>query len=163
MGKVHTFYGNYQVMLKACAYIKALGKKGLKATTKNAVLNANYIKSKLKDIFELPYKESSLHEFVLSAKKAKENDVSTLNIAKRLLDYGQYAPTIYFPLVVKEALMIEPTETENLQTLDKFIETMKNISREIQKSPKKKKKAPNNTEIKKLDEAEAARNPDLRW
>lgn len=163
IGKVHSFYGNYGVMLKAYAYIKTLGSEGLKKTTENAVLNANYMKKKLKEEFLLPYKESSLHEFVLSGSKQKKAGASTLNIAKRLLDYGQYAPTIYFPLVVKEALMIEPTETENITTLDKFIEIMLNISREIQENPELVKNAPHNTVVRKLDEAEAARHPDLRW
>ncbi|MFW5998967.1 MAG: aminomethyl-transferring glycine dehydrogenase subunit GcvPB [Halanaerobiaceae bacterium] len=163
IGKVHSFYGNYQVMLKAYSYIKILGGRGLKETTENAVLNANYLKSELKNIFELPYQENSLHEFVLSAKKEKKEGISTLNIAKRLLDYNQYAPTIYFPLIVKEALMIEPTETENLKTLNKFVDTLKNISREIQKNPEIVQNAPHSTPVKKLDEAEAARNLNLKW
>ncbi len=162
-GKVHSFYGNYGVMLKAYAYIRALGGKGLKETTENAVLNANYMKTRLKEIYELPYEENSLHEFVLSGSRQKEKGSSTLNIAKRLLDYGQYAPTIYFPLVVKEALMIEPTETENISTLNKFIETMIIISREIEENPELVKNAPQNTPVRKLDEVKAAREPDLRW
>ncbi len=122
LGKVHAFYGNYGVMLKAYSYIRALGASGLKKTTENAVLNANYMKEKLKDEFILPYKENSLHEFVLSGiKQKKEEGVTTLHMAKRLLDYEQYAPTIYFPLIVKEAMMVEPTETENISTLNRFI------------------------------------------
>ncbi|MCG8514981.1 MAG: aminomethyl-transferring glycine dehydrogenase subunit GcvPB [Halanaerobiales bacterium] len=163
LGKVHAFYGNYGVMLKAYAYIRALGASGLKEATEHAVLNANYMKARLKDQFELPYQENSLHEFVLSGIRQKEKGVSTLNIAKRLLDYQQYAPTIYFPLVVKEALMIEPTETENIKTLDKFVETMKNISREIEEKPQLVKNAPHHTPVRKLDDVAAARNPDLRW
>ncbi|ACL71086.1 aminomethyl-transferring glycine dehydrogenase subunit GcvPB [Halothermothrix orenii] len=163
IGKVHSFYGNYAVMLRAYTYIRALGGKGLKEVTENAVLNANYLKVRLKDIYELPYEENSLHEFVLSGSRQKKKGVSTLNIAKRLLDYGLYAPTIYFPLIVKEALMIEPTETENLKTLNQFVETMKIISREIEESPELVKEAPRNTPVRKLDEAQAARNPDLRW
>ncbi len=163
LGKVHAFYGNYGVMLKAYAYIRALGASGLKEATEHAVLNANYMKARLKDQFELPYQENSLHEFVLSGIRQKEKGVSTLNIAKRLLDYQQYAPTIYFPLVVKEALMIEPTETENIKTLDKFVETMKNISREIEEKPHLVKNAPHHTPVRKLDDVAAARNPDLRW
>lgn len=162
-GKVQAFYGNYGVMLKAYAYIRALGASGLKETTENAVLNANYMKAKLKEIYELPYEENSLHEFVLSGNRQKEKGASTLNIAKRLLDYGQYAPTIYFPLVVKEALMVEPTETENLASLNKFVETMKIISREIEENPELVKNAPHNTPVRKLDEVKAAREPDLRW
>ncbi|MFP4662518.1 MAG: aminomethyl-transferring glycine dehydrogenase subunit GcvPB [Halanaerobiales bacterium] len=163
IGKIHGFYGNYAVMLRAYSYIRKLGAAGLKETTENAVLNANYMKACLKDEYYLPYKENSLHEFVLSGINQKEKGSSTLNIAKRLLDYGQYAPTIYFPLVVKEALMIEPTETENIDTLNKFVETMKIISREIEESPEMVKNAPYTTAVKKLDEVKAAREPDLRW
>ncbi len=163
IGKVHGFYGNYGVLIRAYSYIKTLGYKGLKKTTENAVLNANYMKSKLKDDFVLPYEENSLHEFVLSGIKQKEKGASTLNIAKRLLDYGQYAPTIYFPLVVKEAMMIEPTETENVETLNRFIDTLKIISKEIEDNPELVKNAPHNTSVRKLDEAKAAREPDLKW
>jgi len=163
IGKVHSFYGNYGVMLRAWAYIKTLGGSGLKKTTENAVLNANYLKARLKNDFELPYAEDSLHEFVLSGSRQKEEGVSTLQIAKRLLDYDQYAPTIYFPLVVKEAMMIEPTETENIGTLDHFVETMLTISREIKKDPELVNKAPHSTTVRKLDETKAARNPDLHW
>ena len=163
IGKIHTFHGNYGVMVRAFSYIRALGKEGLKKTTENAVLNANYMKTKLRDDFELPYEESSLHEFVLSGSKQKQKGASTENIAKRLLDYGQYAPTIYFPLVVKEALMIEPTETENLDTLNRFINTMKKIAEEVENDPELVKNAPHNTVVRKLDEAKAARHPDLKW
>ncbi|NLM96720.1 MAG: aminomethyl-transferring glycine dehydrogenase subunit GcvPB [Halanaerobiaceae bacterium] len=163
IGKIHTFYGNYAVLLKAYSYIRCLGAGGLKASTENAVLNANYLKEKLKDEFLLPYQEDSLHEFVLSGLKQKEMGIPALQIAKRLLDYGQYAPTIYFPLVVKEAMMVEPTETESLRTLDKFVETMKIISREIKEKPELVKNAPQLTPVKKLDEVKAAREPDLRW
>ncbi len=163
IGKVHSFYGNYGVMLRAWAYIKTVGGKGLKKTTENAVLNANYLKARLKENFELPYAEDSLHEFVLSGNRQKEEGVSTLNIAKRLLDYDQYAPTIYFPLVVKEAMMIEPTETENIETLDHFVETMLIIAREIKEDPELVKNAPHSTTVRKLDETTAARNPDLHW
>ncbi len=163
IGKLQAFYGNYGVMLKAYSYIRKLGANGLKETTENAVLNANYMKARLKDEYHLPYQENSLHEFVLSGIKQKEKGSSTLNIAKRLLDYGQYAPTIYFPLVVKEALMIEPTETENIKTLNKFVETMKIISREIEESPDLVKNAPHTTPIGKLDEVKAARETNLRW
>lgn len=163
IGKVHSFYGNYGVMLRAWSYIKTVGGEGLKKTTENAVLNANYLKARLKNNFELPFAEDSLHEFVLSGSRQKEEGASTLNIAKRLLDYDQYAPTIYFPLVVKEAMMIEPTETENIGTLDHFVETMLTISREIKEDPELVKNAPHSTTVRKLDETAAARNPDLHW
>lgn len=163
IGKVHAFYGNYAVLIRAYAYIKTLGSQGLKRTTENAVLNANYMKEKLKEDFLLPYGENSLHEFVLSGIRQKEKGISTLHIAKRLLDYNQYAPTIYFPLVVKEAMMIEPTETENIDTLNKFINILKDISKEVDENPEVVKEAPHNTSVRKLDEAKAAREPDLRW
>ncbi len=163
LGRVHAFYGNYGVMLRAYAYIRTAGAKGLKEITENAVLNANYMKHKLKDTYELPFASDSLHEFVLSGSRQKKEGISTVNIAKRLLDYKQYAPTIYFPLIVKEAIMVEPTETENLQSLDRFIETMKVISQEIEEEPELVRDAPHNTVVRKLDEAKAARNPDLRW
>ena len=163
MGRVHSFYGNYGVMIRAFTYIRGHGKSGLKEITENAVLNANYLKAKLIDDYELPFSADSLHEFVLSGSKQKEKGISTLNIAKRLLDYDQYAPTIYFPLIVKESMMIEPTETENLRSLDRFIETLETISREIDEDPEMVKNAPHTTVVRKLDEAKAARNPDLRW
>lgn len=164
LGKVHAFYGNYGVMLKAYSYIRALGASGLKKTTENAVLNANYMKEKLKDEFILPYKENSLHEFVLSGiKQKKEEGVTTLHMAKRLLDYEQYAPTIYFPLIVKEAMMVEPTETENISTLNRFIKTLQKIAQEVEEEPEMVKSAPHNTVVRKLDEAKAARQPDLKW
>lgn len=163
IGKVHSFYGNYGVMLRAWAYIKTVGGSGLKKTTENAVLNANYLKARLKENYELPYAEDSLHEFVLSGSRQKEEGASTLHIAKRLLDYDQYAPTIYFPLVVKEAIMIEPTETENIETLDRFVETMLTISREIIENPEIVKNAPHSTTVRRLDETKAAREPDLHW
>lgn len=163
IGKVHAFYGNYGVMLKAWAYIKTVGGKGLKRTSENAVLNANYLKARLKDEFEIPYAEDSLHEFVLSGSRQKAKGASALNIAKRLLDYEQYAPTIYFPLVVKEAMMIEPTETENIGTLDHFVETLLTISQEIKEDPELVINAPHSTVVRKLDETQAARKPDLHW
>lgn len=163
IGKVHSFYGNYGIMLRARAYIKTVGGPGLKKTTENAVLNANYLKSSLKEEFELPYAAASLHEFVLSGSRQKAAGVSTLNIAKRLLDYKQYAPTIYFPLVVKEAMMIEPTETESKATLDHFVATLLTIAREIEEDPELVRQAPQTTVVSKLDETKAARQPDLHW
>jgi glycine dehydrogenase subunit 2 len=163
LGKVHAFYGNYGVMLRAWSYIITIGGKGLKKTTENAVLNANYLKAKLIKEFELPYAADSLHEFVLSGSKQKKEGVSTLNIAKRLLDYDQYAPTIYFPLVVKEAMMIEPTETEDIRTLNRFVDTMLTIAREIKEDPELVNNAPHTTIVRKLDETKAAREPNLRW
>lgn len=163
-GRVHGFYGNYNVMIKAYSYIRGQGAQGLKEITENAVINANYLKHHLRREYELPFPAGSLHEFVISGKKhKKEYGVTTQHIAKRLLDYDQYAPTIYFPLIVDEAMMIEPTETENRQSLDRFIETMQKISEEAAEDPDLVKTAPHTTVVSKLDEAGAARNPDLSW
>ncbi len=163
-GKIHGYYGNYNVMIKAYSYIRGQGGKGLKEITENAVINANYLKHHLREEYELPFPAGSLHEFVISGKKhKKEYGVTTQHIAKRLLDYDQYAPTIYFPLIVDEAMMIEPTETENRESLDRFIETMEKISEEAEEDPELVKNAPHTTVVRKLDEAQAARNPDLSW
>ncbi|HHV60617.1 MAG TPA: aminomethyl-transferring glycine dehydrogenase subunit GcvPB [Clostridiaceae bacterium] len=163
IGRVKSFYGNFSVVLKAYAYIKAIGAKGLKEASEGAVLNANYIMSKLKKHYDLPFDRKCMHEFVLSGRKQAANGVSTLDIAKRLLDFGYHPPTIYFPLIVKEALMIEPTETESRETLDGFIETMIQIAKEAEETPEKVKGAPYKTVVVRLDEAGAARNPVLRW
>lgn len=164
LGRVHAFHGNYGVMLRAYSYIRGHGARGLKEVTENAVLNANYLKHQMLDEFELPFAADSLHEFVLSGKKQKkDHGVTTQEIAKRLLDYDQYAPTIYFPLIVEEALMIEPTETENLDSLNRFINTMLKISREAEENPEVVREAPHNTVVGHLDEAKAARDPDLCW
>ncbi len=163
IGRVKSFYGNFGVVLKAYAYIKSLGADGLLAASQTAVLNANYIMNKLKEYFELPFDRKCMHEFVLSGQKQKEKGVSTLDMAKRLLDFGYHPPTIYFPLIVKEAIMIEPTETESRETLDEFILAMIQIAEEAENDPQKVKGAPYNTVVVRLDEAGAARNPVLRW
>ncbi|NYE56370.1 aminomethyl-transferring glycine dehydrogenase subunit GcvPB [Carboxydothermus ferrireducens] len=163
IGKVRTFYGNFLVVVKAYTYLKALGGEGLTDVSQKAVLNANYLREKLKKYFYLPYDRLCKHEFVLSGKWQKEKGVRTLDIAKRLLDYGVHPPTIYFPLIVDEALMIEPTETESKETLDRFIEVMIAISREVEENPELLHEAPHVTPVKRLDEVGAARNPILRW
>jgi len=163
IGRVKSFYGNFNVALKAYAYIRSLGARGLRSVSETAVLNANYMMCKLKQYYQLPFDRICMHEFVLSAQKQKENGVAALDIAKRLLDFGYHPPTIYFPLIVKEALMIEPTETESKETLDAFIEAMIQIAVEAEKEPEKVKGAPYTTVVKRLDEAGAARNPVLRW
>jgi glycine dehydrogenase subunit 2 len=157
IGKVHSFYGNFGIFIRALTYILINGKDGLKEVSKNAIINANYLLSLLKDEYELAYKNQPLHEFVLSADRQKKNGVSALNIAKRLLDYNFHAPTIYFPLIVHEALMIEPTETETKEMLDSFAETLIKISNEAKENPKVVIEAPHNTSIKKLDDALASR------
>ena len=148
--------------MKAYAYIRHLGAEGLRQVSENAVLNANYLMHHLKNAYHLPYDRTCMHEFVLSGKWQKEFGVSTLDIAKRLLDYGIHAPTIYFPLIVEEAIMIEPTETESKATLDRFIQIMFTIAEEAKDNPEAVKAAPTTTPVGRLNETQAARNPILR-
>lgn len=162
VGSVKAFYGNFSVLVKAYAYILAMG-KDLKLATSDAVLNANYIKEKLKDYYKLPYDEASMHEFVISADKQKEFGVSALNIAKRLMDFNIHPPTIYFPLIVHEAMMIEPTESESKEVLDNFIETMVKIAKEAEENPELVVNTPTTTPVLKIDETLAARKPDLNF
>jgi glycine dehydrogenase subunit 2 len=161
IGRVKGFYGNFGVIVRAYAYILSMGPDGLRRVSETAVLNANYIMAKLKDYYHLPYERACMHEVVFSAQKQKELGVSALDIAKRLLDFGYHPPTIYFPLIVKEALMIEPTETESRETLDEFISVMIQIAEEVKTEPEKVRGAPHNTVISRLDEARAARSPVL--
>lgn len=163
IGKIKGFYGNYGVMIKAYAYILTMGAEGLKEASETSVLNANYIMNKLKDYYNLPVNEVCKHEFVLGGLGGKDLEVSTLDVAKRLLDYGYHPPTIYFPLIVKEALMIEPTETESLETIEEFIEIMIKISQEAKINPEVLKNAPHNTPVRRIDEARAARNLIIKW
>ncbi|TKJ45772.1 glycine dehydrogenase (aminomethyl-transferring) [Candidatus Aerophobetes bacterium Ae_b3b] len=163
IGKVRSFYGNIEVIIKAYCYLRFLGREGLKKVSQNAVLNANYLMSKLKRYFYLPYDQPCMHEFVLSGVEGKMKDVRTLDIAKRLLDFGFHPPTIYFPLIVKEALMIEPTETESKETLDAFVSSMIQIRKEIDDDPSLVKQAPHNLSIGRLDEVKAAKELKLRW
>lgn len=163
IGRVRSFYGNTGALLRAACYIKALGSEGLKEVAENAILNANYLKSRLSSHYEVPFKGSCMHEFILSSRPQKAKGVKALDIAKRLLDYGIHAPTIYFPLIVEEAMMIEPTETEAKATLDRFIDTMIQIAREADENPKILLDAPTQTPVKRIDEVQAARQPNLRW
>lgn len=163
IGRVRTFYGNFGMLVRAYTYIREMGAEGLTRATELAVLNANYLRARLQDTYHLPYEARSLHEVVFSDKKQKEMHVSTLDIAKRLLDYGFHSPTIYFPLVVFGALMIEPTETETKETLDAFCDAMIAIAREAQTAPETVQKAPHKTHLRRLDEAKAAREPRLRY
>lgn len=163
IGNVKDFYGNFSVLVKAYAYILMMG-KNLKNASENAVLNANYLKEKLKPYYDLPYDEPCMHEFVLSGEKQKhENGVSTLNIAKALMDGNTHPPTVYFPLIVHEAIMIEPTESEQKEKLDEFVETMIKIANEAKNNPGKILSAPHTTPVKKIDEVLAARHPDLKY
>jgi len=163
IGRVRGFYGNFGVITKAYAYIRAMGPEGLKKVSEYAVLNANYLMSQLKKYYHLPYDRYCKHEFVVSGRKQAKYGIRTLDIAKRLMDYGYHPPTIYFPLIVQEALMIEPTETESLETLDEFINAMKQIAEEAEKTPEKVKNAPHTTVVGRLDEVTAARKPKVRW
>jgi len=162
IGKVKSFYGNFGVLVRAYAYILMMGKT-LKTVSEDAVLNANYLKEKLKGTYELPYDYTCMHEFVLSGDKQKAQGVSTLGIAKRLMDENTHPPTVYFPLIVHEAIMIEPTETENKARLDEFVEVMLKIAKEIEQNPAEVLKSPQTTPVKKIDETLAARQPDLRF
>jgi glycine dehydrogenase subunit 2 len=162
IGKIKSFYGNFSVIVKAYAYICSLGAEGLRKVSENAVLNANYIKEKLREYYHLPYDRTCMHEVVFSGQYQKKHGVSTLDIAKRLLDYGYHPPTVYFPLIVSEAFMIEPTETESKETIDEFIATMIKIAKEAQDDPDTLKQAPYDTPVLRLDEARAARRPVLK-
>jgi glycine dehydrogenase subunit 2 len=163
VGRVRAFYGNVGMFIRALAYILANGPDGLRQTTEDAVLNANYIRKKLEDIYELPYKTASMHEVVFSDKRQRVLGVTTGEIAKRLIDYGFHPYTVSFPMIVAGALMIEPTESESLEELDLFIAAMRAIAREVEQTPELVKAAPHSTRVSKLDEVQAARKPILRW
>ncbi|TSA17593.1 MAG: glycine dehydrogenase subunit 2 [Nitrosopumilales archaeon] len=160
VGRIRSFYGNFGMLVRAYSYILAWG-TNIRKVSEYAVLNANYLLTLLKDVYELPYDRTCAHEFVISSKKFGEK--SALNIAKRLMDYGFHPPTVYFPLIVNEALMIEPTETESKETLDKFALTLRVISDEIKENPELVRGAPYTTPIGRLDEVTAARKPNLKW
>ncbi len=162
IGRIHSFYGNFLIILRAYAYIRSLGGEGLRDVSRTAVLNANYCMSRLRDDFHLPVKRTCMHEFVLSDKDLP-NGVTTNDIGKRLLDHGFHAPTVYFPLLIPGAMMIEPTETESMENLDAFIDVMKGIKKEIIENPDAVKNAPLTTPVKRVDAVTAARKPVLRW
>ena len=163
IGRVKPYYGNFGINVRAYTYIRSMGPDGLEAVTENAVLNANYMMRRLAEYYELPYDQHCKHEFVLSGRRQKKLGVRTLDIAKRLLDFGFHPPTVYFPLNVEECIMIEPTETESKETLDSFIDTMIQIAKEAEENPEVVQDAPYNTFVKRLDEAQAARKPVLRY
>lgn len=163
IGSVKDFYGNFSVLVKAYTYILMMG-KNLKKASEHAVLNANYLKEKLKKYYDLPYDEPCMHEFVITGEKQKhENGVSTLNIAKAIMDGNAHPPTVYFPLIVHEAIMIEPTESENKEVLDDFVQLMIKIANECSANPEAVLCAPHTTPVKKIDEVTAARHPDLKY
>jgi len=163
VGRVRAFYGNYGMFIRALAYILANGPDGLRQTTEDAVLNANYIRSGLQDMYELPYKTPSMHEVVFSDKRQAAKGVRTGDIAKRLIDYGFHPYTVSFPMIVSGALMIEPTESESREELDLFIGAMRAIAEEVETTPELVKNAPHSTRVSRLDEVTAARKPILRW
>ncbi|MFL2767636.1 MAG: aminomethyl-transferring glycine dehydrogenase subunit GcvPB [Dehalococcoidia bacterium] len=164
IGKMGAFHGNFGALVRAYAYIRTLGKEGISSISEDAVINANYLRIKLQDTLDLPYDRICSHEVVFSAKSIKEKfGVNALDIAKRLIDYNIHPPTMYFPLIVDEALLVEPTETESKETLDDFIDVMKQIVNEAETEPELLLNAPHNTPNKRLNEAQAARNPKLSW
>jgi len=163
IGRVRSFFGNFGVLVRAYTYIVSLGADGLHEVSRMALLNANYIRKRLEKYYEIAYDEPCMHECIFTDRIQQKHGVSTLDIAKRLLDYGCHPPTIYFPLVVHGALMIEPTETETPETLDEFVEAMIAIAQEARENPQLVKTAPHTTPVSRLDEARAARKPTLRW
>jgi glycine dehydrogenase subunit 2 len=163
IGRVKGFYGNLSVIVRAWAYIRTLGMDGIRKTSQIAVLNANYLRARLSKTFHLPYNDYCMHEFVLSLKEQKKSGARALDFAKGLVDYSIHPPTIYFPLVVPEAMMIEPTETENLETLNRFVSVMEELNRRVMDDPTALMNAPETTPVRRPDEAAAARNPILSW
>ena len=163
IGRVKAFYGNFGVILKAYAYMRSMGAEGLKRASEMAVLNANYLMKRLRQFYHLPFDRPCMHECVFTDRYQEKHHVSTLDIAKRLIDYGFHPPTIYFPLVVKGALMMEPTETESREGLDRFIETMITIAKEAEENPDLLREAPQRVKVRRLDEVLAARKPKLKW
>ena len=160
IGKIKNFYGNFGVMIKSYAYILTMGRDGLKKASQMAVLNANYLKENLKQYYDLPIDEVCKHEFVLSG---PHGELNTTDIAKRMLDYGYHPPTVYFPLIIREAMMIEPTETESLEMLDQFIDAMKTIAKEGKENPELLTSAPHNTIVSRVDDARSVKKPILTW
>jgi glycine dehydrogenase subunit 2 len=163
IGRLGAFHGNFGVLLRAYAYIRSLGADGLRAISEAAVLNANYVQARLRDAYDLAHDRRCMHEVLFSGRRQKAQGAKTLDIAKRMIDYGYHPPTIYFPLVVEEALMIEPTESESKETLDAFCEAMLQIAREAESTPELLREAPHTAPLRRLDEATAARKPVLRW
>jgi len=163
IGRVHSFFGNFALLLRAYVYIRLMGSEGLPKISEHAIINANYLYARLKDHYELGYPSRPMHEFVLSAEKQRERGAKALDIAKRLLDFGVHPPTVYFPLIVKEAMMVEPTETESKEMLDYFADILIKIDEEIKSNPGTLHQAPYNTPVRRLDEASAARNLNVNY
>ena len=163
IGRLHSFYGNFLVMVRAYVYMLTAGPEGMKEISENAILNANYLKESLREYYDLPFDRKCMHEFVLSGERQKKQGVKTLDIAKRLMDFGFHPPTIYFPLIVHEALMIEPTETESMESLDSFIDAMVEIAKECKEDPEKVKNAPHSLSVSRMEEVKAAKTLDLNY
>lgn len=163
IGRVKPYYGNFGINVRAYTYIRTMGAEGLKKVSEYAVINANYMMRRLQEAYDLPFDHHCKHEFILSGKRQKKLGVRTLDIAKRLLDFGYHPPTIYFPINVEEAMMIEPTETESKETLDAFIDAMIQIAEEAENDPEKVQEAPHTTIVSRMDETQAARKPVLRY
>lgn len=163
IGKVQTFYGNFLIMVRAYTYLRMIGEQGLRDISRSAILNANYIIQSLKDYYYLPFPGYCMHEGVLSGIRLRAHGIKTLDVAKRLLDFGLHAPTVYFPLIVSEALMIEPTDSESKETLDYFIKVMKQIHEEAEKNPDILKSAPHKTPVRRLDEVKAIKELKIKW
>jgi glycine dehydrogenase subunit 2 len=163
IGRMGLFHGHFGVLLRAYAYIRTLGADGLRQVSENAVINANYVLARLRDAYHLPYDRRCMHEVVFSGSRQRAKGVRTWDIAKRLIDYGFHPPTVYFPLIVDEALMIEPTETESKEALDAFCDALLAIAHEAEEEPQLVLDAPHDTPVGRLDEAAAARKPVLRW
>lgn len=163
IGRVRSFYGNFSIMVRAYAYILTMGGNGLKHASEMAVLNANYLKARISEVLKVPYERKCMHEFIATTEPLLENGVKALDFVKRMLDYGIHPPTVYFPLIVHEDLMMEPTETEDKNTLDKFVEIVKKITDEARENPELLLEAPHSTPVRRLDDTQAARNPVLRW
>ncbi len=162
IGRVRSFYGNFGVLVRAYAYIRALGADGLARVSEAAVLNANYVLEGIRDLFDVPYQRRCMHEFVVSGDPLKQHGVKVMDLAKRLLDYGVHPPTTYFPLIVSEALMIEPTETESRESLDALISALREAVADAARDPELLHSAPHVTPVRRLDEVRAARQPVLR-
>jgi glycine dehydrogenase subunit 2 len=163
IGRLHSFYGNFAVMVRAYTYILMHGPDGLRRIAETAIINANYLKEKLRGRYDLAYDFTCQHEFVLSGDRQKKQGVKTLDIAKRILDFGMHAPTVYFPLIVSEALMVEPTETESKRSLDRFIEVMLQIADEVEKDPDLVRSAPHSTPVGRIKEAQAAKELNIAY
>lgn len=163
IGKVRSFYGNFGVLVRAYTYILTMGSEGLKSASENAVLGANYIKEALKDYYKIAIDSVCKHEVIFAGLKDNPNGIGTLDVAKRLIDYGVHPPTVYFPLIVEDALMIEPTESESLESINEFVEIMKKIAIEAKENPELLHEAPQETPIRRLDQVKAARTPVLKW